>query len=183
MTRCMPILQGPALQSYNRCHGLALLQAGVQTQTRCWINCLCPVSTFASQSDVSRERGRSSPGNSGRELGMVSLESSRDATDSSCFAVEMQAQRQKGSMTHIRFPWFCSTSKIVFLRPSWYKTFLMSFFFKIDGIFVQYVICRTCFQCLIFGSCHSQSFPGLCLHTLSIKSEWHDLNLQENAHS
>jgi len=111
VAKCTPVLQGPDLQPYNRCSSLALHQPGVQTYARWWIHCLFPASTFASQSDLSQERGKSSPGNSGTELGLVCLEGNMDATDWSCLALQMQTQRQYGSMTHIRSPWICSRSK------------------------------------------------------------------------
>lgn len=82
------------------------------------IHCLFTVSTLASQSDLSQGRGKSTPGNSGADLGLVLLEGNIDATDSSCLALQMLTQRQYGSMTHIRSTWFCSRSKIVFLRAS-----------------------------------------------------------------
>lgn len=79
----------------------------------------CSQSLLLSLSLISQERGKSSSGNSGRDLGLVCLEGNRDAADSSCLALQMQAQRQYGYMTHIRATWFCSKSKIVSLRASW----------------------------------------------------------------
>lgn len=82
------------------------------------VHCLFTASTFASQSDLSQGRGKSSPGNSGADLGLV-CKGNIDATDSSCLALQMLTQRQCGSMTRVRSTWFCSRSKIVSLRASW----------------------------------------------------------------
>lgn len=87
-TKYMHILQGPDLETYNRCCSLALHEPGVQTHLM--LNLLpVPSVYFYSQSDLRQERGRSSPGNSGTDLGLFCLEGNMDATVSSCLALQM----------------------------------------------------------------------------------------------